>query len=144
MRRKARLSRVPKMTRSFHDLTFVNANVNLFPYKEEIGDDWSPAETGGDCDSYATAKQWRLVHTYDWPEKATRLATCFVEESVAPEKRNRYHCVLLVDFDGATYVLDNRRPFPTAIDLVPYEWHKIWNYELNAWEWAKDADRSIA
>ena len=137
------------MTRSFHDLTFVNAKVNLLPYKEEIGDDWSPAETEGDCDSYATAKQWRLVHSYDWPEKSTRLATCFAEpfrdeNGEWVPKKKRYHCVLLVDFDGATYVLDNRRPYPTAFDLVPYEWHKFWSYDLNAWEWADGADRSIA
>lgn len=131
------------MTHTFNDLKIVNTKVNLLPYKSEIGDDWTPATTEGDCDSYATAKQWRLVHVYGWPERATRLATCFVEPSAAAEKRDRYHCVLLVDFDGQTYVLDNRYPHPMEYDLLPYEWHKFWSYDLNAWEWAKEADRSF-
>lgn len=132
------------MNHSLYDLKIVNTKVNLLPYKSEIGDDWTPAATEGDCDSYATAKQWRLVHAYGWPERATRLATCFVEPSAASEKRNRYHCVLLVDLDGTTYVLDNRHPLPMEYDLLPYEWHKFWSYDLNAWEWAQGADRSFS
>jgi predicted transglutaminase-like cysteine proteinase len=114
------------------------------PYASELVDDWKPAETESDCDSYATAKQWRLVHAYGWPETALRLACCFVEPSAAPEKRNRYHLVLLADFEGQTYVLDNRHSQPLEFDMMPYEWHKFWNYDLNAWEWAKDADRSFS
>ena len=53
-------------------------------------------------------------------------------------------CLLLADFDEKTYVLDNRRAYPTEFDLLPYEWHKFWNHDMNAWEWAKDADRSFA
>ena len=131
------------MTASYNDLKICNTKVNLLPYASELGDDWTPAETEGDCDSYATAKQWRLVHAYGFPETATRLATCFVEPSAAAEKRNRYHCVLLVDLDGKTYVLDNRYPLPMEWDFVPYEWHKIWSHDLNGWEWAQGADRSF-
>jgi predicted transglutaminase-like cysteine proteinase len=132
------------MTQSFFDLRVLNAKVNLLPYKAELAEDWTPAVTESDCDSYATAKQWQLVHAYHWPEESTRLATCFVEPSANAEKAKRYHCVLLVDFEGITYVLDNRHSHPMEFDLLPYEWHKFWNHEMQAWEWAKDADRSIA
>ena len=127
---------------SLNDLKIVNTKVNLLPYVSEVGDDWSPiTESGGDCDSFATAKMQRLIQ-YGWPEKSMRLATCFVEPQ-AGTKPNRYHCVLLVDFNDTTYVLDNRYPYPMEYDLVPYEWHKIWSYDLNAWEWAQGADRSF-
>ena len=128
------------------DLTTCNIKINQFPYKSEVSEDWSPIDITeeGDCDSYATAKQWRLVHGYGWPVEALRLACCFVEPSAAPEKRNLYHCVLLADFGDQTYVLDNRHPYPMEYQLLNYEWHKYWNHEMNAWEWAKGADKSFA
>ena len=133
-----------EVTHSLNDLKVVNTKVNLFPYKSEVTEDWTPIDITkeDDCDGYATAKQWRLVHAYGWPEKATRLATCFVEPS-AGEKRTRGHLVLLVDLGGTTYVLDNRYPHPMEYDLVPYEWHRIYNHDMQAWEWANGADRSF-
>lgn len=130
---------------SFDSLTIVNTKINLFPYKSEVTEDWTPIDITGedDCDSYATAKQWRLVHAYGFPERALRLATCFVEPKAAAEKRNRGHLVLLADFEHQTYVLDNRYALPMEFQLLPYEWHKFWNHDLNAWEWAEGADRSF-
>lgn len=132
------------MTHSVNDLRIVNTKVNLLPYKAELADDWTPiTDEGGDCDSYATAKLQRLLQ-YGWPPRSLRLATCFVEPGAAPEKRNRYHAVLLVDHQGTTFVLDNRHPHPMEWDLLPYEWHKFWSHDLNAWEYAPGADRSFA
>ena len=129
------------MTHSLNDLKIINTKVNLLPYKSEVEEDWSPITEAGDCDSYATAKMQRLIQ-YGWPESDLRLACCFVEPSAGP-KPNRYHCVLLVDFDGQTYVLDNRYPLPMEYQILPYEWHRIYNHNLNAWEWAEGADRSF-
>lgn len=131
-----------EVTYSLNDLKIVNTKVNLLPYKSEVEEDWTPAVDGGDCDSYATAKMQRLVQC-GWPVASMRLATCFVEPSAAAEKRDRYHCVLLVDFDGQTYVLDNRHPHPMEYDLLPYDWHKFQVPGTQEWEWAKDADRSF-
>ncbi len=131
------------MSISYNDLKVVNTKVNLLPYKSEVEEDWSPIdESGNDCDGYATAKMQRLIQ-YGWPERSLRLACCFVERS-AGEKRNRYHCVLLADIDGMTYVLDNRFPLPTEWAFLPYEWHKFWSHDLNAWEWAQGADKTIS
>ena len=129
------------MTHSLNDLKVVNTKVNLLPYESEVGDDWTPGVTSADCDSFATAKMQRLIQ-YGWPEKDMRLACCFVEPQ-AGAKPNRYHCVLLVDLNDITYVLDNRYPYPMEYDLLPYEFHKIWSHDLNAWEWAVGADRSF-
>ena len=57
---------MPKVTYSLNDLKVVNTKINLFPYKSEVTEDWTPIDITkeDDCDSYATAKQWRLVHAY--------------------------------------------------------------------------------
>ena len=135
---------MPEVTHSFSDLKVVNAKCNLLPYRSEVEEDWTPIDVAGegDCDSYATAKLQRLVQ-YGWPVEALRLACVFVEPSAAQEKANRYHLVLLADFGGVTYVLDNLHPYPTRHDLLGYEWHKMWNHEQQRWMYANGADRSF-
>jgi predicted transglutaminase-like cysteine proteinase len=123
------------------DLKVANTKGNQFPYATEIEDDWTPEGAEKDCDSVATWKMRHLVSN-GWPVTALRLACCFVEPS-AGAKRDRYHLVLLADFDNTTWVLDNRHSYPMEYDLLPYEWHKLWNHDLNAWEWAQGADRTI-
>ena len=112
------------------DLKTVNAEINEIPYETEIGDDWKPAVMGGtsDCDSYATAKFERLVDM-GWPTNFLRLATCYVETG-------GYHAVLLVDWDGQTWVLDNRHPLPMEYDLLPYKWHLLQVAGTQNWEHA--------
>lgn len=118
------------MKPSFADLNLVNAKVNLLPYVAEAGDDWTPVtETGGDCDSYATAKYERLV-AMGWPRQWLRLATCWVENSLG------YHAVLLADLDGQTWVLDNRHPYPVEHHLLTYTWHKLQIAGTPRWELA--------
>jgi predicted transglutaminase-like cysteine proteinase len=102
----------------------INALVNTFPYQSELEDNWSPIDEkdpsgtgGGDCDSYATRKMLDLYKA-GMPLADMRLATCTVETGGA-------HCVLLVEIDGATFVLDNRTDTVKHYDLVPYRWLKI-------------------
>ncbi len=116
---------------SHDDLTQVNITINKRPYKAEADDDWTPiVPAGGDCDSYATAKYVALV-LGGWPNDLLRLATCWVEDG-------SYHCVLLVDFDKKTWVLDNRQTFPTEYKLLNYEWHKVQVAGTQRWEYAQE------
>ena len=140
---------------SFSDLQIVNTKGNLFPYKTEVAEDWTPEGDEKDCDSYMSWKLWVLVHKYGWPERSLRPATCFVppyrdENGLWVPKINRGHAILLVDYEGKTYALDNCYPHPMEHYLLPYEWHKIWNHDMiapdgsvGAWEWAEGADRSF-
>lgn len=114
------------MSISFNDLKLVNTKVNLLPYESEVGDDWIPAVTAGDCDSYATAKFERLI-AMGWPVQFLRLATCYVESG-------EYHAVLLVDWDGQTWVLDNRHPLPMEYNILPYKWDKLQVAGTQTWE----------
>ncbi len=114
------------MTKS--DLEQVNLHFNALPYATEVADDWKPITTEGDCDSYATAKLQRLIDL-GWPLSALRLATCYAETG-------EYHAVLLADFDGATWVLDNRYPHPMEHSMLDYKWHKLQVAGTQSWEFA--------
>lgn len=119
----------------FDDLSLVNAKVNLLPYKSDGERYGTPElweeidEGGGDCEDFAIAKLRRLLLD-GWPISALRLACCFVETG-------EYHAVLLADLDGKTYVLDNRRAYPTEYDLLPYTWDKLQIAGTHEWEKAK-------
>jgi predicted transglutaminase-like cysteine proteinase len=113
---------------NFDDLRLVNAKVNLLPYKSEVDEDWSPiTDEGGDCDSYATEKYHRLV-ALGWPKSALRLAT----RALGGGEEN--HLVLLADFDGQTYVLDNNLPHPTEYQLLPKDFRRIQIAGTQKWE----------
>lgn len=119
-----------------HDtLTQVNSDVNHgSPYQTEVEDDWMPAVpgTGADCDSYATAKAQALFDK-GWSVLDMRLATCWVE----PAAGSGYHCVLLVELVGQTWVLDNRQPLPTEYQLLGYAWHKMQVAGTEKWVYAQ-------
>jgi len=136
------------MSVSCDDLRLVQTKVNMLPYKADAVRFGTPefwaaiTAEGGDCEDFAIEKYHRLLLA-GMLHSALRFATCFVEPSAAPEKRDRYHCVLLVDHGGQTWVLDNRYPLPMEHGLLPYEWHKIQIAGTQRWEWAENADRSI-
>lgn len=107
----------------------VNTAVNALPYLKELQDDWRPIDQwGGDCDSYASRKALDLFNL-GMPTTDMRFATCKTEAGID-------HCVLLVEHDGATLVLDNRHPLPMAYDLLPYTWIKLQIAGTDQFEWA--------
>jgi predicted transglutaminase-like cysteine proteinase len=115
-----------------HDvLTQVNVDANQERFATEVTDDWTPylPGMGSDCDSFATYKMQKL-YDLGWPIESMRLAVCLTEKQEA-------HCVLLVDMDGQTLVLDNRHPLPMEFQLLPYEWIKLQIAGTQKWEWAK-------
>lgn len=120
---------------TLEDLHRINRDINSVPYMREVTEDWRPTSTnildkinGADCDSYATGKMLELYKA-GFPLDTLRLMECRTEGG-------GLHCVLLVDFDDTTYVLDNRRPLPTPMNLVPYEWIRVQVGGTNRWELA--------
>ena len=121
---------------TFDEIKRINAEVNKIPYMREFHDDWRPAATdfigaldGADCDSYATLKMLELVKA-EQPLDTLRLAVCKTETG-------EDHCVLLVDFDGETWVLDNRRPEPVLMERAGYQWIEVQSASSpTGWEFA--------
>lgn len=104
---------------TYQQLDLINSAINKLPYQSELSDDWRPIdEWGGDCDSYATRKLLEL-HKAGWDLQTynIRLAVCNTELQEA-------HAVLLVDFEGETYCLDNRYAKLKLKDMLPYQWVK--------------------
>lgn len=137
---------VSEVTPSYHDLVIVNARGNEFPYATEVEENWTPWGEEKDCDSFMSWKHWTLFHKYGWPERSLRAITCFAPPREGKQKRELYHAVLAADIDGQTYILENGRKMPTPYqDFLAegYELHKLWNHDMNCWEWAENADRSI-
>lgn len=71
----------------------------------------------GDCEDYARAKQLRL-RELGWDPNCVGRATCW------PEWTDGYHCVLLVNTDKGTYVLD------WEADPMPWDQAKIKKWGL--------------
>lgn len=127
------------------DLKAVNAEINDLPYTAAVDPLWEPIDAdddGGTCSNFAVAK-YRALRALNWPKESLILTCAFVEASAAAEKKDRYHAILVVKHDGKMLAMDNRKPYPTEVDLLPYEWHKLWSWELGEWEWAEGADRSF-
>lgn len=116
----------------FSDLEIVNSKVNLFQYKTDAdkygkADFWEEiTSSGGDCEDAAIAKLHRLL-ALGWPINSMRLACCYCENG-------EYHAVLLVNFDGQTWVLDNRHPYPMEFQMLPYMWDRIQIAGTREWE----------
>lgn len=83
----------------------------------------------GDCEDYGIGKAIKLLALGAKVEDL-RMAKCYVEEykiqapsgiwrPATPEER--YHGVLLVDYEGVTYCLDNRKPYPVPWNETGYE-----------------------
>jgi len=128
------------------DLKAVNAEINDLPYTAGVDPLWEPIDAdddGGTCSNFAVAK-YRALRALQWPKESLILTCAFVEPSHAPDKRDRYHAILVVKHDGKLLAMDNRKPYPTEVEFLPYEWHKLWNWDWGKWEWAKGADRSYA
>ena len=118
---------------NFSTLESVNKEFNALPYESEVGDDWTPIDLTedkeDDCDSYATAKAEKLIKL-GWSKKSLRLAFCQTETK-------EYHLVLLVDFEGQTYCLDNRYPYPMRVQDLNYVWLRFWHLDTGKWEFAQ-------
>lgn len=83
----------------------------------------------GDCEDYGFGKAKELL-ALGVPIQNLRMAKCWVEEYKIQDasgmwrwatRAERYHGVLLVDFEGVTYCLDNRKPYPVPWNETGYE-----------------------
>jgi len=137
------------------DLEAVNAAINKLPYKAGVDPLWEPIDAdddGGTCSNFAVAK-YRALRALQWPKESLILTCAFVEPFRVQdtpdgpwrdaEKHERYHAFTVVKQDGKLLALDNRKTYPIETHLLPYEWHKLWSWELGTWEWAEGADRKF-
>ena len=78
---------------------------------------WTMAVKFGDCEDYALAKRSALLHA-GWPKDKLGLCVCYTAS-------NEGHCVLWVDTDKGSFILDNNYDFPMKPSELPYRWESM-------------------
>lgn len=106
----------------------VNARVkyraDIYVYQRP--DFWTVANNKGDCEDYAMAKR-NALRSLGWSDTELRLAVCRDENGDG-------HCVLTIDSEDGTFVLDNRYPDVMAWASLPYSWVSRQVPGRKAWE----------
>ena len=113
-------------TMNLDDLKRINTEINALPYDFVVEELWEMPKDHAACSNYAVAKCRKLIEQ-GWPFDTLRLATCYAETG-------EYHAVLCVDYEGQTWVLDNRHALPMEYNLLPYKWDKIQVAGTDHWE----------
>ena len=78
---------------------------------------WTLAGKYGDCEDYALAKRSALLQA-GWSKDKLGLCVCYTAS-------NEGHCVLWVDTDKGSFILDNNYDFPMKPSELPYRWESM-------------------
>lgn len=97
----------------------VNAQVTYKTDLEQYGtlENWCLPDVFGDCEDYAILKYHLLIDA-GWPSDKLGLCICYMPDGQG-------HCVLWVDTDRGSFILDNNFDYlVNPIDL-PYKWESM-------------------
>ena len=101
----------------------INSDVNArVTYKSDLEqfdtpEFWVKAGQYGDCEDYALAKREALLQA-GWPKDKLGLCVCYTQLGEG-------HCVLWVDTDKGSFILDNNYAFPVKPSELPYKWESM-------------------
>ena len=82
-----------------------------------VSEFWIVADKFGDCEDYALAKRNALLNA-GWPKDKLGLCVCYTQSGEG-------HCVLWVDTDKGSFILDNNYAFPVKPSELPYKWESM-------------------
>lgn len=111
------------MTNSYKLAERINSDVNArVMYKSDLEqfdtpEFWVKAGQYGDCEDYALAKREALLQA-GWPKDKLGLCVCYTQLGEG-------HCVLWVDTDKGSFILDNNYAFPVKPSELPYKWESM-------------------
>ena len=111
------------MTNSYRLAERINNTVNTsVTYKSDLEqfdtpEFWTMAGKFGDCEDYALAKRNALLNA-GWPKDKLGLCVCYTQSGEG-------HCVLWVDTDKGSFILDNNYAFPVKPSELPYRWESM-------------------
>jgi len=101
----------------------INSDVNAsVAYKSDLEqfdtpEFWAMAGKFGDCEDYALLKRNALLNA-GWPKDKLGLCVCYTQLGEG-------HCVLWVDTDKGSFILDNNYAFPVKPSELPYKWESM-------------------
>ena len=111
------------MTNSYKLAERINSDVNAsVTYKTDLEqfdtpEFWAMAGKFGDCEDYALLKR-KLLLEQGWPQDKIGLCVCYMPDGQG-------HCVLWVDTDKGSFILDNNYAFPVKPSELPYKWESM-------------------
>jgi len=111
------------MTNSYKLAERINSDVNArVTYKSDLEqfdtpEFWVKAGQYGDCEDYALAKREALLQA-GWPKDKLGLCVCYTQLGEG-------HCVLWVETDKGSFILDNNYAFPVKPSELPYKWESM-------------------
>ena len=101
----------------------INAQVNAsVTYKTDLEqystpEHWCLPTNFGDCEDYALLKR-KVLLEQGWPNDKLGLCVCYMPDGQG-------HCVLWVDTDKGSFILDNNYAFPVKPSELPYKWESM-------------------
>ena len=97
----------------------VNSNTEYRTDLKQYGipEVWTVAGKYGDCEDYALTKRTALLNA-GWSKDKLGLCVCYTAS-------NEGHCVLWVDTDKGSFILDNNYAFPMKPSELPYKWESM-------------------
>ena len=95
--------------------TSVTYKTDLEQYSKP--DNWCLPSDFGDCEDYALLKR-KLLLEQGWQNDKLGLCVCYTQSGEG-------HCVLWVDTDKGSFILDNNYDFPMKPSELPYKWESM-------------------
>lgn len=111
------------MTNSYKLAERINSDVNArVTYKTDLAqygtpEHWCLPYKFGDCEDYALLKR-KLLLEQGWPSDKLGLCVCYMPTGDG-------HCVLWVDTDKGSFILDNNYNWPVNPVDLPYKWESM-------------------
>ena len=111
------------MTNSYKLAERINSDVNAsVTYKTDLAqygtpEHWCLPTNFGDCEDYALLKR-KLLLEQGWHSDKLGLCVCYMPTGEG-------HCVLWVDTDKGSFILDNNYAFPVKPSELPYKWESM-------------------
>lgn len=109
----------------------INSQVNAsVTYKTDLAqygtpEHWCLPSNFGDCEDYALLKR-KLLLEQGWLNDKLGLCVCYMPDGQG-------HCVLWVDTDKGSFILDNNYNYPISPVDLPYKWESM----LRGGKWLK-------
>jgi len=101
----------------------INSDVNAsVTYKTDLAqygkpEYWCLPTNFGDCEDYALLKR-KVLLEQGWPNDKLGLCVCYTQLGEG-------HCVLWVETDKGSFILDNNYAFPVKPSELPYKWESM-------------------
>jgi len=97
----------------------VNARVGYKTDLEQYStpEHWCLPTNFGDCEDYALLKR-KVLLEQGWPKDKLGLCVCYTQLGEG-------HCVLWVETDKGSFILDNNYALPVKPSELPYKWESM-------------------